>query len=297
MNQIPNQQTEAPAQTPSPGPAQTPATPATPTLPRNASAEDVLKFNPFAKGPSAGPDGGKAGNTVGSETPAQQAQAAPNQQQPTLPAASNVTDPSIEAIRSFLTMGELGQEAPAPVEPKQEQENAFRVNWGVPPEILEGIRSEEPQVAMAAMTTLTNGLANGVLGIVQQRLQEVMTGFMPQLIQQQIEAAEINRAFYSKYDYLSKPELAPVIGKVAQAVARHWKTQGKPVNPKDSAFMAAVEGYMVANGLAQRPVAAPGQQQTQPTPQPAAPYFGSNGGRATVQPTPSMEDIASQLGL
>lgn len=260
-----------------------PVVESTPTLSKDASPEEVLRFNPFApKGANAAPDSGKQGAV----TPAKiEGQVPPANLVPNAPAQSNQPDANVEAIRNVLFQNQLPvAQTPVAVTPEQ---NPFQVNWDVPDQVMAAITSQDPAESQLGMRTLVNGVANGVLQIAQQQMEALLTTAIPQMLARRDQAADLNRTFYTAYPHLNKPELAETVGRVASALAQSYRAQGRAVNPIDPAFMGAVENYIVSQGFVARPQAAPVP----------APYFGSNGSAPRVPAQQEAPDFLSQIGL
>lgn len=272
-------------------------------LPADATPEQVLKHNPFAaKGTDVAPDGKKPVAAEIGKGPILNGQQPPLQAQPTpVQPQSNVTDPSMQAIRDLLVRNsEPRGEPQGGAGAAGGEENLFKVAWDVPQELVAALRHEDPVQNQAAVKTLINGVANGVLGMVQERMQELLTRAIPDMLSQREQIQSLNNAFYGRHPHLGKPELRDTVSKVAQSVAQYRKALGQTVDPYAQDFMDQVEGYMIANGLAVRPADHPlnvAGEQPQPKPKGGQPHFGGQGARPAGYQAPAAEDILAQIGL
>lgn len=270
-------------------------------LPKDATPEQVLKHNPFAaKGPGVGPDGKTAAAALpgkGASAPLTPAVALPaGAAQP----QSNATDPSVQAIRDIL-LRNAEPSGGATAQPNAGggggEDDAFKVAWDVPQDLVAALRADDPAQNQIAVKTLVNGVANGVLQMVQQRMSELMSQAIPAMLQHRDQVQSLNTAFYGRHPHLRNPLLTETVSKVAQAVAQQRKALGQPIDPYAPEFMDAVESYIVSSGLAQRPAGHTGVQENRPAPNGGQPHMPGAGARPSSFSKAPTEDILSQIGL
>ncbi len=293
-------------ETPTPASASTPsaspdvsATPTAPTLPKNASAEDVLRFNPFAKGASVAP-GPKTAEPTPAAAPAQTPAGAP----PTVsapPVGTPNQNPEVAAIQALLMQGVGNESAPQQQAGTEAQPEAdpFQVQWSLPPELSQALFSGDPAAAPQAANVMMNGIANGVLGVVKQQLTSLVQN-LPAMLERQMVMREANQAFYNDFPHLKSPLVKDTVLRVAQATAAAWRNAGRQVDPHDPAFRDAVENFVVMQGLVQRPQGwKHPRMQAAPAPAaPAAPYFGANVAPNTMNGgAPQPRDLLGEIGF
>ncbi len=251
-------------------------------------------FNPPAQaqepaGPPAAPPPGLVDQAVaqtmapapapaaqGAQVPAQQQQVQGQPQAQQVPVQQTPGEAALQAQNAFLSnqiaalqaQATQAQAAPAPAAPAPPTQ-APQYNMQVPPAILAGIASDDPNVQGAALNQLINGVAETVStqvrGEMDNRFQQVPQQIQPMLAREQ-ENQRIQQDMYGTY-----PELNGYREYVVAAAKQLEPTYGTAWSPQLRDAIAERVSPMVP-GLYQRMQHARAQQvglqQVQPQVQP-----------------------------
>jgi hypothetical protein len=240
----------------------------------NTSAEpsisEILAFDPF--GPPAGGDkagkaddkttqkaaadvkAGKADQGTGElepgKPPVSAAPAAPAKD--TQPSALERTvQEQAELIRQLAQRGE--QPGKTQDEPGKTKETAPKFNLGIPPQILDAIRSDDPKESAAGLHAVINGVANAVWNeaqkLIETTVQQVTEKF-PQVIEQHTSLKDMQRKVHDE-------AFAPLVQNVGMLVAQDFARTGK----------AITWGPEMRDAIAERLFQMFPQMKTQPQPQ------------------------------
>lgn len=238
------------------GPASTPApAAAAPAADAGPSVAEILAFDPFAPPekpaaadtnlgtdgkplvPSAEPKNPTADGTVGKpgEKPGAAAApaATPGAPDPAKPASPPTPQPNFEQLlreQTDLIRQAVTQPKPAP---SSNEPTPPKFNLGIPPQILEGMRSEDPKEFATAFHATINGIANHIWDQVTKHLEGDFTNGLQQRFTQ-VRASEdtakaVHTDFYGKYKTLDNELLRPMIQQAGVQVAQARMAAGKSV--------------------------------------------------------------------
>jgi hypothetical protein len=138
-----------------------------------------------------------------------------------------------ELLQRFAPNREAQPQAPAA--PAQPKDTTPEYNFNVPEQFLQGIRSEDPAQASQAL----NGYTRAVMRTVhrqmasefQGKMDAMVTQILPKMVQQYIEHNTVVRTvyedFYGANKDLNKPELYPVVVKVAEQLMTNPQAQAQ----------------------------------------------------------------------
>lgn len=295
----------APEPTPAPAPAET-----APTEHDfdETDVKRILEFDPFGDEPQPKPAQQQAPVVP---TPQAQVPSADGQQpqgaQPALQAVPPVTpapqpkseESELELLKKSYAEAQAqlrmqqaqGAQPQQPAQPKSEAPDPLThvpaYQYTVPPQLLAGLRSEDPAEQAGAVGALIQGVSQTVhqqvLGQMRQAFQTV-----PQMVYSQINTVrtqqEVFQDFYGSYPELNRPELYPVVAQCGAALMQ--ETGQMTYSPQMKQAIAARVKQLLG-------MAAPVQQPT-PAPAPSAPGPYMSGGAPAARPTapvrPSEED-------
>lgn len=154
--------------------------------------------------------------------------------------------------------------------------------YNIPPQVMAGLSSEDPQVATQALGTILTGVSRNVHQVVmqsaRQMIQQSLIPHIKQEMQNAIAAAEIFRDFYGDYKDLNDERFRPLIVSEAERLA---KTQGPNFSYGPNFKQALAQAVYALLGR-QVPGAQPQGHTQQQVQTPAAPpgmVGGGNGGR------------------
>lgn len=230
---------EAPATTEA---APTEASPVAPTqvetVVDNLSAEEHMRFDPFATEPVVKPAAEAAplatvpgAQPIPGATPAAPAPLSVEAQLAVI--QSQLANPQPAAIPAATPTPVANQPAATatPAAPDAELSTIMEAynNFQVPPQLLDAINSDEPQ-------TQAQGLQAIMIGVARAVTQQLHGHFAPQLagvdervqtnIQSTIQAQSVFNDFYGAYPALNNPQLLPVV----QATMQQMKLEPEFVN-------------------------------------------------------------------
>ena len=234
--------------------------------------KDIMAFDPFgpAKPAEAGTDetGKKEGKDEGS------GEAKPKPGEAKDPKAAVVPQPEppkqqgpsqeVQALQAQVaTLQALIQQNTQ--KPQAEQKpGAPKYQLGIPPQVIQGLRSEDEQEFAVSMHADINGIANRLWTDMQEHLSKEVIPQIDQrasaVMQHGTQVHQVHNDFYGEHPNLKNPVLMPLVQNAALQVAQTWTQQGKPITwNKDFAKDIADLVYTVIP----RP-----QPQQQPSPQP-----------------------------
>lgn len=289
--------------------------------PKAAKNTDQPKVEPKAAPKAKAPVDPKAQPKAKTPAAAPKAKAAP------APAAAPV-EPMAKVVQTLEKVADRldGKNQPPTQEPDPQSldwygdvagKKAHTPALTVPPQLMEMIDNDDPQVRQQGLNQVVNGVGNVIMrDVMQKLLPNVMQAIMsqvPQVITQHQAQRESSQAFYGKYPQLAQPALKPVLDNLGQQVALAWQAEGKnPIRQDgtmDPEFMDNVAAAFFAMTGAAAPAPAisqntPGQttqvvqQQTQTAPAPGRrqPFFTGVSARppaATQSQTKSAEILST----
>jgi hypothetical protein len=285
----------------------TPATTTTTETPSTPSIAEIMAFDPFSppEEPAAQtpPAGAPETPANPADDPGQQSGKAettppvtdPNAQQP-----APVTPPQpapdsnqqlLQEIRDQLARQQQPPQASQPQQPPPAQPQAPKYNLAIPPQIVDALRSEDPNEFAVGMTAVINGISNRIWQDVQQHLT---SEFAPQLLRhvqaQQTESTQlqtISQDFFSAHPNLNNDIIKPMLQQAGAMVIQERQAAGKPTAYTAEVRDAIAERiYAVLPNL--RPQPAQGQQQQPQPAKPAQQRFAT--GVGTRPPAPATQD-------
>lgn len=262
------------------------------------SAAEILAFDPFAppsSGEGATPPGSAEPKTPAADatatggakpqasgtTPTPAPGATPATATPATPAVP-ATAPNLEQL--FREQTDLIRQAVArPAAPdKPAEPDKPRFNLAIPPQILAGMRSEDPNEFATSMHSVINGIANHLWGEFNKHLETTVQPQYQSMIEQHIESlqtrATVAQDFYGANPNLNVPALRPIIQQAGLEVAKARLAAGKSVNwSPELAQEIADSVYAVFPQLKPAP-GTPATGTTPPGTTPAKPRFVNGGG-------------------
>lgn len=257
--------------TPAPKPAEEPSkqgAPAAATPPLKAGEQppvDPAKATPSAADPNA-PKPAPA-----TPAPAPQPQAAD---------LAELIRQQTETIQAALQTPKGPAEPAAPKPPKYE--------LGIPPQVLNALRSEDPAEFAGGMHAVINGIANRIWDDVNTHVQEFVRQSVPAMISSAQDSRstqeQVATDFYGTHPNLQNPVLKPLIQNVGLQVVQQRQSQGKPI-----AWNAELRDEIAETIYASLPQLRPAAAQAPAAPNGSAapapkPPFASGGG---VRPAPA----------
>jgi hypothetical protein len=253
-----------------------------------------MSFDPFgpAKPAEAGTDetGKKEGTDEGSGKEVKPTQAKPDPKatvaQPEPPKQQGPT-PEVQALQAQVaTLQALIQQN---AQPKGEQKpGGPKYQLGIPPQVIQGLRSEDEQEFATSMHAVINGIANRLWIDMQDHLAKEVIPQIDQrasaVMQHGTQVHQVHNDFYGEHPNLKNPVLMPLVQNAALQVAQNWTQQGKPIAwNKDFAKDIADLVYSVIP----RP-----QQAQAPAPQPKQnTYVAQPGSRPAVSSGNPFADV------
>lgn len=227
-----------------PGAGAQPAATGTPTS--EPSIQDILSFDPFGPADPGGqkPEGQEPpadGQTGGTGEPP--LAAAPGTPTPATPPTAPAAGPSPSNLESLVqqqtaAIRQLAEQRPQAAGAPQaaEQPPAPKFNFGIPPQILNAMSSEDPQERAVGTHALVNGTANAVYTEVEKFVHSTLTDVvqrLPELIQAHMQVVETRRSvyedFYGKYSMFKNESFMPLVQTTGAQVFQQWAAQGKPL--------------------------------------------------------------------
>lgn len=159
--------------------------------------------------------------------PAAPAPATPKQEAPDF---QKLFREQTEAIKSLVTPAAAPKAPDAtPAPPK--------FNVGIPPQLLEGLNSEDMQERAVATHALVNGIANLVWNEVTTHLKTelgTLASGIPQMMEAHAAQRQTQQAifqdFYSSHQNLAGPQFQPLVLSAAQAVFQDYLGAGRQVS-------------------------------------------------------------------
>ena len=273
-------------------------TPATsPADDRAKMVADIMAFDPF--GPAEPAKAGQSDDTGksedGGEGSGEPVVTEPTQAQPDPKAAAAPTQPPTqqgptqreqELLAQVTALKQVIESTKPQAQPQAQKPDqpTAKYNLGLPPQLIQGLRSENDEEFAVAMHAVINGIANKVWGDVQDHLTKVVAPQFDQRIKavtdNSSQSQRVHQEFYGEYPHLNNPHLMPLVQQAALSVAQQWNQQGKPISwNKD--FMTAIAEFIhqyIPNPKAQvqqQPAAQPKRQQF--TAQPGSRPGGAKG--------------------
>lgn len=223
---------------------------------------DVLNFDPFGPAkatetkpaddkttqkPAADVKAGEPGETKPGETPVVVPLAPGAPAKTEGPSAlEGIVREQAEALRQLAQRGQPSSETRD--EPGKGKEAAPKFNLGIPPQILNAIRSDDPTESAAGLHAVINGVANAVWiesqKMVQAAVEELTQGF-PRIIEQHSTMRDLQRQvhddFYGKYSMFKNEAFAPLVQNVGVLVGQEFAKAGKPIKWGDEMRDAIAE--------------------------------------------------------
>lgn len=266
--------------------------PITPSTSAPAAGEqtvlDTFAFDPFAEPPPAQtPTPSSAdGQSPGSATP-------PTGQQPATqpPSVPGVTGDQLAAAVSAMTQAveAVGATATAPKPDAPRPDVEFQpYGFQIPPQLLQGMASEDIGIRGQATAALVNGVAGAVHTSVVQHMRRELGPVLNHMISTAIEnyrqSQETQMDFYGTYPEFNKPELKAIVHQIGIQVAREMNARGW--NPQLRDAIAARMRQLLGSVAPQQP----------PVQTPAPPATGFTGIRPPqAPPGRSQEDQIADL--
>lgn len=230
-------------------PADTGGSPAAGEPGGGPSVAEIMQFDPFAPPSSeAGvttPDGsvepktspadanapGGAKPQVAAKPPAAPG-ATPATAVPATPAVPTPAPNLEQLFREQTALIRQAVERPVPAAPTTPAEpEKPRFNLAIPPQILAGMRSEDPNEFATSMHSVINGIANHLWGEFNKHLETTVQPSYRNMIQEQIQGIQSQQAvaqdFYGKHSSLNAPALKPIVQQAGVAVAQARMAAGK----------------------------------------------------------------------
>jgi len=206
-------ETNQPTTTPTPAPAEVP--------PAGQPTPQAPGQPPAASTPPTTPPAGDPGQPGGPGQPT--APATPPQQD----LATLIADQT-RAINEALNRGaQPPQQAPQPEQPPPP-----RFNVGVPPALVQMLRSEDETEVARGLHAMVNGVSNMVWDAVQKHIQENVLASIPSIVQSHHsatrEADQIQQDFYGRYKHLNEDAFRPIVQNIGLSVYEEMKRAGLP---------------------------------------------------------------------
>lgn len=278
------------------------------------TAAEILAFDPFgppsepAK-PAATPAAGDAGSAKPGTTPADGKGGAAAKPvldangKPVAPAASPapapdpamtpapVQAPNLEQLfreQTDAIRSAVAARPAAPAAPTAEAPAAPKFNLGIPPQLIDGLRSDDPKEFALSMNAVVNGIANHLWNTFNQHLESTVQpsyrNMIQEVLQSQQTQAQVAQDFYGKHANLNNPTLRPLIQQAGVEVAQARMAAGKSVAWSEELRDEIAEKiYSVLPAL--RPAAAGAQPPASPAPGAPKPRFAAGGGAPPAAPS------------
>lgn len=269
-------------------------TPTTPAQSDKSVVAEIMAFDPFGPATPAKaepeattgdkPAEGEADEVEQEAQPQGQPQPAPAQ-----PMQQGPTPREQELQAQVAALQRAIQEGATPKSEAKPTTKEPKYNLGLPPQLIQGLRSEDEQEFATSMHAVINGITNRIWTDVMEHLDKQVLPTIDQrasmVVSQGQTMRQVHDEFYGAYPHLKNPMLQPLVQNAALAVARQWAGEGKAIEwNKD--FMEAV-GVLVS-----QVVPNPAAQQT-PKPKPKAPTFTA--GQGTRPAAPAGNEFAEVL--
>lgn len=273
------------------------------------SAAEILAFDPFgppssdsgekpgdegaAKTPpaEAKPDAGaKPGDTASKAPPADGKPATP-EVPPQAPNLEQLFQQQTDVIRQAM---EKAAPAAAPVkaEPK-----APRFNLAIPPQIIDGMRSEDPKEFATAMHSVINGIANHLWDQFNAHLEQEVQPRYKSMIEEHYNGlqtqATVAQDFYGKHANLKDPMFQPLLQQAGMLVAQERMAAGKSVTWSEE-LRDEIAEKIYAKFPALRPTAESKGKKEEGDQKPK-PRFNAGGGARPAVPSGQSEDFGADL--
>jgi hypothetical protein len=276
---------------------------------------------PPAKPPKKAPAPAPAAAPAAAEPPP----AAPTGPPPTpLPERQTPVEPTMAdllqvVMRQQEQLGQLTSRVAGPPAEPEEPEGPPVPDYmfEVPDQLLEMVRSEDPNVQKAGLAHMIGGMAQAIHRKMYGELQNSLTPVIDQRVNVVRSEADRRRAmhddFYGTYKFLDNPRLKPMIATVATQVAAEWRTNEWSPQMRDEVYRRVVDDLRtVAAAAGSAPVELPptvpasGAAPATPTPAvlgspaPVAPAGGppailESGVRPGLRPSGSVADEVEEL--
>lgn len=266
-------------------------TPATPDE-RAQHVQDLMSFDPFgpAEETATTADAGDTGTTEGDAGEGEGGDKTPAQTQ--APTTTPTTPVPTQREQELTAQVQALQRAIAESRPQETQASPekpqAKYNLGLPPQLIQGLRSEDEAEFAVAMHAVINGMANRIWNDVQEHLTQAVLPQVDQrvsaVVDQGSQVKTVHDEFYGAYPHLKNPILVPLIQRAALEVGRQWQTQGKQIAwNKDFADQVAQMVHSV--------VPQPQQQQQQAAPKPRQPFVAGTGSRPAPAKTSEFAEL------
>lgn len=186
-----------------------------------------------------------------------------------------------ETLRQLIQQGRPSDAARD--EPGKGKDTAPKFNLGIPPQILNAIRSDDPTESAAGLHAVINGVANAVWAeserMVQTAIQQLTEGF-PRVIEQHSAMRDMQRKvhedFYGKYPMFKSEAFGPLVQNVGVLVGQEFAQQGKPIQWGD-AMRDAIAERLLTMFPQMRPAAAAAKPGETAETDPKKPRFTAGG--------------------
>jgi hypothetical protein len=178
----------------------------------------------------------------------------------------------------------------APAEPEKP-----RFNLAIPPQILAGMRSEDPNEFATSMHSVINGIANHLWGEFNKHLETTVQPSYRNMIQEHISSLRTQNAvaedFYGKHANLNAPALKPIVQQAGVAVAQARMAAGKSLEWSEE-LRDEIAEHIYTSLPQLRPVVVP---PAPPVPPGSKPRFVPGGSARPAAPSGADEQFGADL--
>jgi len=261
------------------------------------SVEEVLRFDMFAPPEKPKPAEGQPAPAPGQPAPAAAAQ-------PATPQPATTPQGQLEQLLATQTaqINEVlrrQQEATKPTAPAATPPAAAapRFQVGVPPQLVQMLRSEDQEEVGRGVHALVNGVSNMVWDAVQEHIQKEVMGQIPNIIQQHYtsrqEVQSIENDFYGRYSHVANDAFRPIIQQIGLQLINDLAARGLPTH-----YTPQVGDIIIQRLHALIPQLGPvptGPRQAAPAPTGAKPKLNGAGGTRPSATTSLADEILGTI--
>jgi hypothetical protein len=273
----------APAETPSPAGGSEP------------TVQEVLRFDMFGPPEKSQPAEAQPAPVPGQPAPA--AAVPPTGAPPATPPQGELERllaTQTAQINEVLRRQQEPATPPAAAAPAAPAAPRFQV--GVPPQLVQMLRSEDQEEVGRGVHALVNGVSNMVWDAVQEHIQKEVMGQIPQIIQQhytsQREVQSIESDFYGRYQHVANDAFKPIIQQIGLQLINDLAARGLPTHYTPQVGDIIIQRlHALIPQLG--PVPTPGARQTAPAPTAPKPKLNGAGG---TRPAPTNSVVDDILG-
>lgn len=259
------------------------------------SVEEVLRFDMFAPSEKPKPAEGQPAPAPGQPAPAAAAQPA------TPTPATNQGDlerllaTQTAQINEVLRRQQEPAKPPAAAQPPAAPAPRFQV--GVPPQLVQMLRSEDQEEVGRGVHALVNGVSNMVWDAVQEHIQKEVMGQIPNIIQQHYtsrqEVQSIESDFYGRYSHVNNDAFRPLIQQIGLQLINDLAARGLPTHYTPQVGDIIIQRlHALIPQLG--PVPTPGSRQAAPAPA-SKPKLNGAGGTRPSATTSVSDDILGTI--